>query len=145
MSEKNELHIKFRIQNIETLQYAVIQEDLTQGKLAFEIGFGFGIDAKSKIVRSTFHYQLFSDSKSCLLIEVAMDFLIEHECFENKFKREKQLILEKGFATHLAVITVGTTRGILHEKTRNSPLNSYPIPTINVADQITENVLFDEE
>jgi len=142
MSENNELEIKFRIQHIETLQFAILQENITQDKLAFEVGFGFGVDTKSQIIRSTFRYHMISDLKSCLIIEVAVDFLIEHETYKKKFILGNQIIIEKGFASHLAVVTVGATRGILHEKTRKSPLNAFPIPTVNITSQITADIAF---
>jgi hypothetical protein len=145
MSEKNELQIKFRIHHIETLQYALMQEHITQDKLSYGINFGYGIDARAMIVRSSFRYEMLSESKPCLIIEVAVDFMIDKESFEEQILKGNKLILDKNFATHLATITVGTARGILHEKTKESTLNAYPIPTINVTSQIQEDISLDNQ
>lgn len=143
MSDKKGFEVKFRIQRIETLQFAILQEEVSREKLAFSVNFGFGIDPANAIVRSTFRYEMLSEDKSCLIIEVAIDFEIEKKCFEADFFREGKLFIEKGFATHLSMVVVGTTRGILHEKTREMPLNLFPIPTVNVLNQITDDIYFE--
>lgn len=143
MSEKNQKPISFLLQRIETTQFAILQTEIGEQNLAYEINFGFGINPDVRFVRSTFRYDLLSDKKPCVIIEVAIDFLIEPECFETRMKKSGQLLIEKGFATHLAMIAVGTTRGILHEKTRETPLNNYPIPTIDVTKQIIHDITFD--
>ena len=48
----------------------------------------------------------------------------------------------KGFMAHLAVITVGTTRGVLHAKTENSKFNKYFLPTINVNELVKNDISF---
>lgn len=143
MSDKKGLEVKFRIQRIETLQFAILQEEVNREKLAFSVNFGFGIDPENAIVRSTFRYEMLSDDKSCLLIEAAIDFEIDKKCFETDFYKEGKLFIEKSFATHISTIVVGTTRGILHEKTREKPVNLFPIPTVNVLNQITEDIYFE--
>jgi hypothetical protein len=145
MSEKKELHIKFRIQRIETLQFAVLKDEITEDRLSYSVRFGFGIDPEAFLVRSTFHYELLSEGNAVLLIEVAVDFAIDADCFKKEFFKEDKLFIEKDFAGHLAVIAVGTTRGILHEKTKETKLSAFLIPTVNVAQQITEDVFIDME
>ena len=56
---------------------------------------------------------------------------------------ENRLVLPKGFMAHLAMLTVGTVRGMLHVKTENTKFNCYFLPTINVAEMINEDVIFD--
>lgn len=143
MSETNEKHIKFRIQRIETLQFAKLHEEVNEDQLSFLVNFGFGIDPEAMFVRTTFNYELLSESKSCVIIEVAVDFEINPECFEEQFKKDGKLFIKKDFAIHLAVVTVGTARGILHEKIKESPLSKYPIPTVNVQGQITKDISID--
>ncbi len=145
MSQQNELQIKFRIQRIETLQFALLQEDIAEDKLAYSVNFGYAIDTDALVVRSKFRYELLRETQPCLLIEVAVDFAIEQKCFEEHFKKEGKPVIPQNFATHMAMITVGTTRGILHEKTKDSPLNSLPIPTVNVSSKITEDISFEDE
>lgn len=60
-------------------------------------------------------------------------------------KDNTKLTVDKGFLQHMAMITVGTTRGILHSKTDNTRFNKYHLPTINVARLISENRIFNFE
>lgn len=143
MSDKKDLEVKFRIQRIETLQFAILQEEVSREKLAFSVNFGFGIDPQTAMVRSTFRYEMLSEEKSCLIIEAGIDFEIEKDCFETHFIKDGKLLIEKGVAIHFSTIVVGTTRGILHEKTREKPINFFPIPTVNVLNQITEDIYFE--
>jgi hypothetical protein len=53
----------------------------------------------------------------------------------------KTIILPKGFVRHLAVLTVGTVRGILHTKTEGTDSNKFVLPTINVADMISDDAV----
>lgn len=145
MSDKKELHIKFQIHRIETIQFALLKDEITEDHLSYAVRFGFGIDTEAFIVRSMFHYELMSEKSSALLIEVAVDFRIDSESFNKEFFKDDKLFIEKGFAAHLSVIAVGTTRGILHEKTRETKLNMFPIPTINVSNQIKDDVFIDME
>jgi hypothetical protein len=43
----------------------------------------------------------------------------------------------------MGMITVGTCRGILHAKTENTKFNQFLIPTINVAELIKEDSVFE--
>lgn len=144
MSEKKDLNIKFRIQRIETMQFAILQEEVSSEKLSYSTNFGYGIDPETSIVRSTFRYEMLCEEKSCLIIEVSMDFEIDKDCFKKYFKKNGKLLIRKDFACHLSVVVVGTTRGILHEKTKEKPINAFPIPTINVLNQINEDIVFED-
>ncbi len=53
------------------------------------------------------------------------------------------LIVPKGLLCHLAMLTVGTSRGILHAKTEGTCFNKYVLPTINVTEIIKEDASFD--
>lgn len=52
------------------------------------------------------------------------------------------LVIPKGFLRHLAMLTVGTSRGILHAKTEGTCFNKYVLPTINVTLIIKEDATF---
>lgn len=145
MANQPEHTIGFRIQHIETLQYAVLQENVEESKLAFAISFSYGLDAFSKIVRTMFRYELMHEEKPALLIEIAVDFGIEPVSFDEKIREASGYRISTGLAIHLAMIAVGTARGILHEKTKDLALNKYPIPTINVTQTINNDIVFAEQ
>ena len=58
-------------------------------------------------------------------------------------EQESNLLkVPKGFLSHLAVLTIGTTRGILHAKTEGNCFNKYVLPAINVTEIIKEDAIF---
>lgn len=141
MSNQEQNNIPFKINYIDTLQFAILQETVNDKALSLSAGFAFGIDRDTKIVRCVYRYEFFSNDTPALIIETAMDFLIEENSFNNKIVKQNELIIPKAFATHLAMILVGTTRGILFEKTKGSVLNQLPMPTIDVTKSITSDVV----
>lgn len=143
MGDTEELEINFRIHRIETLQFAILQEVLNEEKLSIGVSFGFGIDVNVKTVRSIFKYEFLNEEKTAVVIEAAVDFEIEPIAFDEKISKDNLYILPKSLAEHITTITVGTTRGILHEKTKGTSLNIYPMPTINVRASISEDVVFE--
>ena len=43
------------------------------------------------------------------------------------------------------MLTIGTTRGVLHSKTENTPFNSFLLPTLNVNELVKKDVVFKVE
>jgi len=76
-----------------------------------------------------------------LIIEVSCEFDISSE-FWKEFDNKDKVRIPKGFMAHLAMITVGTTRGILHSKTENTKFNEFILPTLNITEMITEDGVF---
>lgn len=140
MSKNEQQSISFRINHIETLQFAILQETVNENALSLSAAFGFGVDSDARMVRCTYRYEFFSDHKRAMVIETAMDFILEEVSFKNQILKEDKCVLPKTFATHLAMILVGTTRGILFEKTKGTSLNAFPMPTVNVTESIANDV-----
>lgn len=137
--------IGFRLSQINTRQFAILGDAPAVGATIQEnIEFSFGALKEEKIIGCLFHYTLSDGEKPFLTIEVSCDFKINDESWlQLTEKGENDLILSKGFAQHLANITVGTTRGILHSKTENTPFNSYPVGMVNLRDIFTEDVIIE--
>lgn len=141
MATSNSDLIQFQIAKIETTQFAILQEEVNESELSITASFGFGVDGEVKIIRSLFEYNLLSANNPVLKIEAAVQFALEPQCFKDKINKEDSWVIPKGFAQHLAMTTVSVTRGILHEKTRNSPLNNLPLPVINVAESVNNDII----
>jgi len=59
-----------------------------------------------------------------MIVGVQCNFYITQESLDENLVDNKY-IFPLGFITHLAVIAVGTARGVLHSKTENTPYNRY--------------------
>jgi hypothetical protein len=137
----NELAIKFKIIRINTLQFAIIDGAMEGVELNFSADFRYLISESSREIGCAFKYQFLSDKGVHLIIEVQIDFAIDQKSFKKNIVAGDHLVIPISLAKHLATICVGTTRGILHEKTDNTPANKFPIPTINVAKRITVDLM----
>lgn len=139
----DELALRFGIANIDTTEYAILEEKYTEGEeINLSTSFNFGYDQENHLLGVEVKFQYLQNESAFLLISAQCSFVIDGEAWDS-FISENSLILPLGFASHLAVITVGTTRGILHEKTKDTPFNNFIIPTINITELITEDVSID--
>ena len=136
--------VPFGLQKITTEQFAILGKieinDNDNINLDSTIGYFGSLDNRIISVASRFEFDL--KGQKFLIIEVVCHFVIEEKAWKEMFnKDENKLILPKGFATHLAVLSVGTTRGVLHAKTENTPYNQYPLPSINLTKMIKEDIV----
>jgi hypothetical protein len=75
-----------------------------------------------------------------------LDFLIEENSFNLlKDTQKKQVKIPKDFLTHLAILSVGTARGVLFSKTEGTIFSTFILPTINLQEMINEDAIFDLE
>jgi hypothetical protein len=77
--------------------------------------------------------------KTFMAIRISGFFKIEYSTWED-FKNNKNLIFPKDFVAHMATITVGTSRGVLNNKTENTKSNELILPTLNVGEMVVEDI-----
>jgi hypothetical protein len=139
--------IQFKLTNITTSQFAILEDmaDITMSADIYsELGFGVMIPEKNVVVSAQFRFK--SDNKEVpfLIIETQNFFGIEENSWESIYNAENSMItLPKGFAQHLAVLSVGTARGVLHAKTEGTKFNICLLPLINVEGMVAEDVIID--
>ncbi len=143
---KNEnSNIGFALMAIKTEQFAIFEENYASKKetgLTTEIQ--FKIDQKNSQIGVFLTLEFFQMKKVFIKIQVSCHFKIIEEswiCFANE--NESKIIVPKEFLAHLAVITIGTTRGILFSKTEGTPFSKYIVPTINVTEMVKQDAIFD--
>ncbi|NQU46970.1 MAG: hypothetical protein HQ516_07990 [Chlorobium sp.] len=118
----------------------------TQNPVKINAGLNFGIDSRKKLLKVLFRNVFLQDEIPFITIEAGCIFAIDEESWKNFINEEKKLFtLPKPFAGHLAQMTAGTARGILHAKTENTPLNRFMIPATNVEEMIREQVVLNLE
>lgn len=132
--------IGFGLRQIETNQFATLGDGKCDAdQLTEQLEFSFGTVLEEQVLGCIFNYTLKFKEQLFLTIEVACSFHIIQESWSEllNFKKQ-QLVLPKKFAQHIANITVGTARGILHAKTDRTLFNKYPIALINL-EEIFDN------
>lgn len=132
--------IGFNLNKINTLQFAIIDDAFNSEMDEFnvETNLGYGLDTENGSMLSLVKIQFEQKEIPFMIIEVSCEFDVVNSFWE-KFNNSESIIIPKGFMAHLAMITVGTTRGVLHEKTKNTKFNEFIVPMINVSEMITED------
>lgn len=142
--EKENKNIGFILKGIKTEQFAVFEENYTSDKnLDLGTNLQFKIDTDNKQIGAFLGFEFIQKEKVFLKIVVSCHFKIEEMAWDS-FIREEKIVIPKGFLAHIAMITTGTTRGVLFAKTEGTPFSKYLIPTINIAEMIGYDVVFDK-
>lgn len=145
MKKGDENQISFAIQGIKTEQYALFVENYkTKGNIELGTEIQIKIDHVNKQIGVFLGFDFIQSKKVFLKIQVSCHFKIEPLSWDG-FKNEEQnkIIIPQYFLAHLVMITTGTSRGILHEKTEGTSFSKFIIPTLNVAEMIKNDGVFD--
>ncbi|QZE15011.1 hypothetical protein K4L44_04060 [Halosquirtibacter laminarini] len=135
--------ISFALAKITTEQFAIIENDLSLDSLNLESNFRFAADKEKKMVGVFAKFSFSSDQNPFMIIECGCHFRIQPDAWEKLLsKEENSITFPKSIIQHLTVITVGTTRGVLHAKTENTKYNHLFLPTINLQEMITDDHKF---
>jgi hypothetical protein len=139
------LQIGFAIQGIKTEQFALLEANYNLKKepdLVTELQ--FKLDQTNKQIGVYIGFEFIQTKKVFMKIVVSCHFKIQEESWNtNLIKKGNKQIVPKILLAHLAMITVGTSRGILFAKTEGTEFAKFIIPTINVAEMIPEDTTFD--
>lgn len=141
--KKDNTHIRFALQGIKTEQFAIIEENYTlNNKTDLGTELQFKLDQKNHKIGVFLGFEFMQIKKVFLKIQVSCHFQIEENSWAT-FVQENKLVIPKGFLAHLAVITIGTTRGVLFAKTEATPFSIFILPTLNIASIIKEDAIFE--
>jgi len=143
--KKGNTKVGFALQGIKTEQFAIFEENFAPKK---ETGLGaqlqFKIDHINKQIGVFLEFEFKQGKKVFLKIQVSCHFKIEETSWDDFIqKKESKLIVPKDFLAHMAMISLGTTRGVLFAKTESTPFSKFIIPTLNVLEMISEDASFD--
>lgn len=142
MAESNPI-IRFNLQKINTEQFASSGDiPPSDAKISFNTNLEFKSSSVNRIIVVFTKFNFEYEGKPFLIVEGSCQFNIHPEDWQTFEKKENDtIVIPKGLLTHLAMLTVGTTRGILHSKTENTPYNRFFIPPVNLNIIIKEDLL----
>ncbi len=134
--------INFGLHKVTTEQFAIISEAPKDEKeITLNSNFKFVTDTEHRVIATLLRIIFNKKDSPFLLLETGCNFIIEKESWVKLFDKENKILtLPQGFASHLLMIGMGTTRGILHSKTENTPYNKYILPLMNVSNMVKSDV-----
>lgn len=142
-------NIPFRITGIETSQFAVdpgsYKEDCD---IALSVAVPISASDDDHMIEVALNVQFKCESISFITLEVKVKFDIEPKAFQGLLvtKEEKtSVVIPVGLSRHLATLTVGTARGVLHERLSKTKLNEFIFPTIDLTKILVEDIVLDKK
>jgi hypothetical protein len=136
--------VSFALKKINIDQFAILSNDVPENAtIKLNARVVFGINRSNKMVACSADFEYHFEDKPFLKLKITCEFKVEEESWDKYCDgKQKKIVFPDGFMKHLAVITIGTTRGILHAKTEGKPLNKFILPAINVNDLVKEQIDF---
>jgi hypothetical protein len=137
--------IPFSLQGIKTEQFAVFEEHYNpKAKVGFSNTIQFCVEAIQKQVFVSMAFQFAQQKRTFLKIEVSCVFKIQDAAWSLLLEAHpREVRLPRTLMAQLAMVSVGTTRGILFAKTEATPFSKFILPTLNLAETIKEDAVFE--
>ena len=128
---------------IDVSEFAVLQNNIEDiKKIKFNTGLQFGVsDEISSIVCHVIIEFLDDSDKILVKLKTDNHFKIKPEDWET-FKNDSDITIPRNFLTHISMISVSTTRGVLHCKTENTSYHNFILPLIDVNSMIQSDETF---
>ena len=132
--------ITFSLAAIDTVQFATIgNAPAITDNIEETITLSFTILEASRIIDCNFGYTLSKSKAAFITIQVVCSFQLAQKDF-NKLLHAAVLKIPVDAAQQITMHTIGTTRGILHSKTENTPFNDFPVGLIDIQDIVNEDI-----
>lgn len=135
-------NISFKLLNIVTEQFATFELDNLDNINELKSDLQFSVNPENRVVSCRMKFQFLQEKQPLVVLTVVCNFEIELNSWNTNVFSEKNITLPQHFLEHLCVITVGTSRGVMHAKTENTPYNKFIIPTLNVKNLVEKDVVF---
>ena len=141
----DQLQYQFKFVKLITQEFALVENNFVQGEeINVAANLHWGADGNKHIIGVASKFLFEIKKQAFIIIKVEGQFHIEDVTWDRIYQEENnKLILDKSFMAHLAMLVVGSTRGVLHSKLENTPFNQMILPTINVQSMIKEDVIID--
>ncbi|MFT7381133.1 MAG: hypothetical protein ACI9Z3_001015 [Roseivirga sp.] len=137
--------IGFVLSRIKTIHFELNDSVYNDAEdVKFETGISVKASDKEHLISIFFMVRFKCEIEPFIQLEVQCEFEIEPKTFESFRSAKDILTIPSAFARHLAVVTVGTTRGILFEKLNKTSFKSFLLPSINLMKFIKEDVVLKE-
>jgi hypothetical protein len=134
--------IQFLIKGITTEQFALNESAFKEGQPAqVSTNIAFSTDVDNRLIGTFVRFDFLQNGFPIIILEVALHFQIKEESWSIMYDVEnKETILSKAFAIHLAFLVIGTARGVLHTKVENTVFNKFIVPTIDLTKMFDDEV-----
>lgn len=136
--------VSFRLVKIITDQYATFEDAFDSQKeveVQTDASYGASIESRTVFCKISHNFKNISGSPF-IKIGLICIFDIDPADWEGLFSIDKNnLTLPRDLCIHMAMLAIGTARGVLHSKTEGTPFNIHVLPTINTLAMIPGDLI----
>lgn len=129
MNQEQQVNINFRLINMTTENFNLVETDKEGGNLDLNFDFQFGVNHERRFVKSIAKFVFALESEQILELAVSCEFEFEDKGWEF-FIKDENIVLPQGLLNELAFFTMNTARGVLHAKTEGHKYNRMFLPMI---------------
>ncbi len=135
--------VGFALAAIKTEQFALFEENFSPKKETnITTSLEFKINLEQKLIGVFAAFSFEQAKKVFIKIQVSCHFNIDTDSWSS-FLQDEIIVVPQSFIAHLTMLTIGTSRGILHTKTEGTEFNKFILPTINVKSLVDKDAAFD--
>ncbi len=135
--------VGFALAAIKTEQFALFEENFSAKKETnITTSLEFKINLEQKLIGVFAAFSFEQVKKVFIKIQVSCHFNIDNDSWSS-FLQDEIIVVPQSFIAHLTMLTIGTSRGILHTKTEGTEFNKFILPTINVKSLVDKDAAFD--
>lgn len=135
-------NIQFKIADIRTNEFAIVDEiPVEDDKVEIKSGIRVNMDVENSIITVQIKFTYIFNNYPFVILNCQCSFMLDDINLKS-FANEDgcTYTFPRDLVTHLAVLTVGTARGILHCKTENTNYNKFILPPIDLTKIIKEDL-----
>lgn len=124
------MQVLYKYMRMELEQFAIFKENLanlqSEIEIKNEVQFNYSKDYRIMSCRNSVTYQ--QDGKPIMKADMRSDFAIEEQSAASLVQEDGKTIFEPGILIQFASLNYGSLRGVLHQKTLNTPVNDVILP-----------------
>jgi len=130
--------IQYYLKDIDESQFAVFPENFVEGKeVAVFAKMNVASNNDGTSLKCDSRLELKQDDNMFIVSEIACKFAVTKESWEDV--DEKKKMLPSGFIRHLTSIAIGTQRGIIIARTKESSIHKFILPPIDLTKVVKDD------
>lgn len=135
--------IYFKIENIKVNQFAIIEPSSETKDIQISGNITTSFNSEEYLINIILSSKYMIKEKQLLTFQVTCAFKIKDETWQ-EWSKQNQVVIPRDFLVHLAVLTFGTARGILYERTSGTIYQTLYLPLTNVDEFFKEDIVINK-
>lgn len=145
MPMAHNVKLEYKLVGMDTPQFAILKDEAFDHPLQIENSINYSTSDPLKSVKCSFQ-AIYKDGDE-MVLKMVMELVFEIS--DNSWATLKNdigdTVIPKDFMWHLGTLTIGAARGALFAFTRNTNLNSFNLPLVDLTSIITSDMVIKGE